>query len=580
MDLFYFTGRKTQSRQAATRPEDTSHMNAYAPVGQQEASSLPQNTHTSTNERNGNDVGRHINANPASTVALPLSMALMRAAAGMCCQECSQDNQQNRDTQHQRQSLDDRPLGNYDLQALQRHGSSVSPLVLAPLLSNGTHNQHHDRVQDIIHDYIAACKFYGCGERVNPGVLTSLRFSLPAMRVAGSFHDADMLALTEILFKYGNGQLSYIKRLDFSLGSKEGKLHGKAGFRSHGAFALSKAIQSLHHVEELLLQRNRIGSYGASAIFIACASNDSIRRLELRRCGIGERGALAFAEILAESSETALADVDLSANMIGFRGCMAVEEALRRRSAKSDLSPMVVDLEGNLVLQEVMNGVTHGLGILLAALGCHLLMRRVEGYPMRHVVSCAVYSTSLLVLYTSSTLYHSFFTLQHTKYIFEVLDKCAIYILIAGSYTPFLRIVLFHEPVWSIGLLIFIWSCCLFGILVEAFLPDWQYKGRFSLMMYLGMGWTALVCLPEIATLLPDSCIHLMVLGGVGYTAGVPFFVRDNNLDHAMWHLFVLSGSIFHYLGVYLYVAQYQYEAVSTKDMESSAYAYFSRWSS
>jgi len=146
--------------------------------------------------------------------------------------------------------------------------------------------------------------------------------------------------------------------------------------------------------------------------------------------------------------------------------------------------------------------------------------------------------------------------MQNTKYIFEVLDKCAIYILIAGSYTPFLQIVLSHEPTYSIGLLAFIWVCCLLGIGVEAFCPSWKGKGKFSLAMYLGMGWSAAVCLPEVARVVPEGAMQLMILGGVGYTAGVPFFVRDNNLDHAIWHLFVLSGSFFHWCGIYFYVAK------------------------
>jgi hemolysin III len=135
------------------------------------------------------------------------------------------------------------------------------------------------------------------------------------------------------------------------------------------------------------------------------------------------------------------------------------------------------------------------------------------------------------------------------------MDKCAIYVLIAGSYTPFLTVMFADKPIFSTGLLGFIWTCCLLGISVEAMAPTWKWRPVFSLSMYLGMGWAALVCLPEAHHRLSVRCIQLLILGGVGYTAGVPFFLRDNNLDHAIWHLFVLSGSIFHWLAVYLYVA-------------------------
>jgi hemolysin III len=89
--------------------------------------------------------------------------------------------------------------------------------------------------------------------------------------------------------------------------------------------------------------------------------------------------------------------------------------------------------------------------------------------------------------------------------------------------------VLAHEPLWSEGLLAFLWTLCCMGVGVEFLFPTWQYKGKFSLAMYLGMGWSALVCLPEVARSVNQQAINLMALGGVAYTAGVPFFVRNNS---------------------------------------------------
>jgi len=264
-----------------------------------------------------------------------------------------------------------------------------------------------------------------------------------------------------------------------------------------------------------------------------------------------ERGALAFAQHLGKS-ECGLTEVDISVNQIGFRGCLEVEEALVRARRKG--KRIEVDLEGNLVLQEIMNSITHGLGILLCIIGTILLINRVKHKPSRYVVSCSVYSASLLVLYTSSTLYHSFFALTMVRYIFGVLDKCAIYLLIAGSYTPYLRIALANQPMWDVWLLFFIWACCVSGLTVEIFLPQWKHRANFSLAMYLGMGWCCMVCLPDLIAVLPQGAINLLVLGGVGYTSGVPFFVRNNNLDHSIWHCFVLAGSMFHWFGVFSFV--------------------------
>ncbi|KAL7548909.1 hypothetical protein ACHAWF_012179 [Thalassiosira exigua] len=130
----------------------------------------------------------------------------------------------------------------------------------------------------------------------------------------------------------------------------------------------------------------------------------------------------------------------------------------------------------------------------------------------------------------------------------------AIYILIAGSYTPLLSVALRHEARSSNALLAFIWTCGLCGIRVEAPMPLWKHKPEFSLAMYLGMGWKWLICMGDLVTALPRNALCFLVAGGVAYTSGVPFFVRNSNLDHSIWHCFVLAGSVFHWLFVYLYV--------------------------
>ena len=160
-----------------------------------------------------------------------------------------------------------------------------------------------------------------------------------------------------------------------------------------------------------------------------------------------------------------------------------------------------VDLEGNLILQEVMNCVTHGVGILLAVLATFILSHEVKGKPRAHVISCAIYSTSLIVLYLSSTLYHSFFALQRTRYIFEVFDKCSIYLLIAGSYTPFFTVVVPHPT-----LITFIWVFGVSGVFVEAFAPLWKYRGTFSLAMYLGKYFC------YVLTLCDNCCWRIIVV--------------------------------------------------------------------
>jgi hemolysin III len=103
-------------------------------------------------------------------------------------------------------------------------------------------------------------------------------------------------------------------------------------------------------------------------------------------------------------------------------------------------------------------------------------------------------------------------------------------------------------------LLSFIWLSCICGIAIEALYPYWEYKTRFSLAMYLIMGWSVLICIPDLIQNLSSKALQLLVLGGVAYTTGVPFFVRNNNLDHSIWHIFVLAGSFLHWICVYYYV--------------------------
>ena len=327
-----------------------------------------------------------------------------------------------------------------------------------------------------------------------------------------------------MLLAHGNGALRHVTRLDFTVAGREGKDRGyyggggsnRRGVRSHGAHALSEVLAVSRHVAEVRLDRNRIGPYGAAAVFAAVGENPHgrLRTLRMRGCRIGERGARAFVEEVRRAGARgggggfALREVDLSANRIGCGGCYAIEDALKERAAAAagddsgggkDAVALRVDLEGNMVYQEVscdsaqctvgesqymgggpmwiclnirffasqvMNCVTHGLGVLLGTLGTKLLSRQVIDLPHHYGFSCRIYCLSLMVLYTSSTLYHSFFALKKTKFIFKVFDRCAIYLLIAGSYTPFFMIGLQHEPKWQ-KLLLFIWVCAISGVLVS-----------------------------------------------------------------------------------------------------------------
>ena len=173
----------------------------------------------------------------------------------------------------------------------------------------------------------------------------------------------------------------------------------------------------------------------------------------------------------------------------------------------------------------------------------------LQGDPWK-IVSFSIYGTSLFLLYTLSTLYHSL--RGRAKVFFRKLDHVAIYLLIAGSYTPFTLVTL--RGVWGWTLFVIIWGLAIAGIIVDGL----HKEGARTLQMviYLLMGWLILAAIYPLIKALPGGGLVLLVLGGVFYTRGMIFYAVDERMKHAhgIWHLFVLAGSISHYLAVLLYI--------------------------
>jgi len=201
---------------------------------------------------------------------------------------------------------------------------------------------------------------------------------------------------------------------------------------------------------------------------------------------------------------------------------------------------------------ERFNGLTHLSGAFLALAGAVVLIviGAMKGDPWR-IVSFSIYGASLFFLYLSSTLYHS--TRGRAKVVFRKLDHAAIYLLIAGTYTPFTLVTLNGPWGWSIfGV---VWGLALAGIAQEI----WLAKGArsLSLAIYLLMGWVALVAVVPLVRALSWPGFALMLAGGAVYTVGVVFYLFDERFRHfhGIWHLFVLAGSAFHYAAILFYVA-------------------------
>jgi hemolysin III len=201
---------------------------------------------------------------------------------------------------------------------------------------------------------------------------------------------------------------------------------------------------------------------------------------------------------------------------------------------------------------ERLNGGTHLMGAVLAAAGAAVLivLAARQGDPWK-ITSFSIYGAMLLALYTLSTLYHS--TRGRVKDVFRKLDHCSIYLLIAGTYTPFTLVTL--RGAWGWSLFGVIWGLAALGIAQEA----WLAKGAriVSLVIYVLMGWLAVIAVSPLIDALTPAGFAWLAAGGMLYTAGIVFYAFDEKLrhGHGIWHLFVLAGSVSHYFAILLYVA-------------------------
>ena len=196
--------------------------------------------------------------------------------------------------------------------------------------------------------------------------------------------------------------------------------------------------------------------------------------------------------------------------------------------------------------EEILNSITHGAGLLASIVGAVVLVGMSLGSrnPLE-VPSIVIYCASLILVYLSSTLYHAVVH-PETKSRLQVFDHCAIYLLIAGTYTPLVLLGIGGELGWT--LFTIVWSMAAGGIVFK-----WFFTGRFgavSIATYLGMGWVAVFAGPTALASLPADTVLLVVAGGLAYTFGSFVFLVNRPYAHSVWHLFVMAGSTFHYFAI------------------------------
>lgn len=201
--------------------------------------------------------------------------------------------------------------------------------------------------------------------------------------------------------------------------------------------------------------------------------------------------------------------------------------------------------------EEIANSVSHGTGLIAALIGTSFLIFNAVRHGSAEIVVCAsVFSASMIFLYLASTLYHAL-PEGKAKRHFRIIEHAAIFILIAGTYTPLSLGVLRGTFGWTLfGV---IWSLAVAGVLLKVF-----YQAAYptaSTVLYLLMGWLIVIAVKPLFAGIPTAGMLLLILGGLSYTIGVAFFVTDSRLryGHMIWHLFVLAGTTCHYFLVLLY---------------------------
>ncbi|GGW70895.1 PAQR family membrane homeostasis protein TrhA [Alishewanella tabrizica] len=201
-------------------------------------------------------------------------------------------------------------------------------------------------------------------------------------------------------------------------------------------------------------------------------------------------------------------------------------------------------------LEEHLHSVSHGIGAILAIIGSYLLFSHTLKGDGWQQTAALLYGFSLILLYSSSSLYH-FFQNPQLKFRLRQLDHAAIFILIAGTYSPFTLVSLRGH--WGLALFTVVWVIAIAGVLLEC-LSGMKYK-KLSLGLYLGLGWIVVVAIKPMLEQLAPGALWLLLAGGLSYSFGVIFYVwKSLYMHHLIWHIFVLGGSVLHFLAVYWYV--------------------------
>lgn len=213
------------------------------------------------------------------------------------------------------------------------------------------------------------------------------------------------------------------------------------------------------------------------------------------------------------------------------------------------------DVKQYSIKEEIANSITHGVGIVFSIVALTiLLVYSIWNRSTIAIIGFSIYGVCSIMLYVSSTLYHSF-QQEKIKKIFRVFDHSSIFLYIAGTYTPVTLIAM--RGYWRVGILVAIWCIATIGVVFKIVTYNKFEKFKVvSLALYILMGWLVVVAIRPMIQMVPVGFLLWLLAGGVAYTLGTIFYaVKKIPYNHAIWHIFVLTGSVIHFLGIFRYLA-------------------------
>ena len=452
-----------------------------------------------------------------------------------------------------------------------------------------------------VSQYLSLCKSFEVA--VDPAVVTAIYTDWDTMRVTAK-NPSDPSLIPVVI------SVAHFPLLrELQIGTHVSVAHrGDGNWICRG---LSVGLPKLSNLRVLDLQRLGIDGVGLSQLSKAICQLPNLTDLILRHNYLGiNNGTDALVEIVQKGPES-LRFIDIACNSLGYMNVRKIEQAAERaRNCPVELhivedeprsratSPQSrtdqvgqpkkrhsgccyeIDVEGNFVVEEIWNSVIHGLGAILALIGTLDLTNKTKGQPDQVWWACLVYGLSATILFTASTLYHSTFLHERARRVFQMLDHCAIFILIAGTYTPIGLIALSNQPA-AVVMVIIEWIVALLGImiyLVSAHFPALVKSLPYTLyevVLYVLMGHMCFISYESIIVPLDKDIMYTLVLGGALYVIGVVFFIIESvkriPLFHVCWHFFVLFAAICHFFSVRKAVVTRLYESAHTDAMIAQA---------